>query len=162
MVAVRPEAMTLGEGPESEFNNLRAVLSDVVYLGSKTQFLLQGGSAGDSIQVEMSRPPHGGCARHRRRDPLADRRHHGVSGAMSIARTHEHDDACGPRGSHAHRAARWSLDPRALLALPALAYIVLMFVLPLGLLLAKSLWGAGRLHARRAIAACSAIPITCR
>ena len=43
VVAVRPEAVMLGEGQESEFNNMRAVLSDVVYLGSKTQFLLQGG-----------------------------------------------------------------------------------------------------------------------
>jgi putative spermidine/putrescine transport system ATP-binding protein len=58
VVAVRPEAMMLGEGQSSEFNNLRAALSDVVYLGSKTQFLLQGGQAGDII-VEMSRPPHG-------------------------------------------------------------------------------------------------------
>ena len=61
VVAVRPEAVLLGEGPgESapEFNNLRAVLSDVVYLGSKTQFLLRGGAA-DVIQAEMSRPPQG-------------------------------------------------------------------------------------------------------
>jgi putative spermidine/putrescine transport system permease protein len=36
----------------------------------------------------------------------------------------------------------WRLDPRAFLAAPALVYIVLMFMLPLGLLLAKSLWGA--------------------
>ena len=43
VIAVRPEAVMLGEGQGSEFNNLRAVLSDVVYLGSKTQFLLQGG-----------------------------------------------------------------------------------------------------------------------
>ena len=38
-------------------------------------------------------------------------------------------------------APRWSVDPRAFLAAPALAYILLMFALPLGLLLAKSLWG---------------------
>jgi putative spermidine/putrescine transport system permease protein len=36
---------------------------------------------------------------------------------------------------------RVSVDPRAFLAAPALLYISLMFVLPLGLLLAKSLWG---------------------
>ena len=59
VIAVRPEAVALGEGPESEFNNHRAVLSDVVYLGSKTQLLLQGGRPGDHIQVEMSRPPQG-------------------------------------------------------------------------------------------------------
>jgi putative spermidine/putrescine transport system permease protein len=39
------------------------------------------------------------------------------------------------------RPARWSIDPRAFLAAPALVYIALMFALPLGLLLAKSLWG---------------------
>ena len=47
---------------ESEFNNLRPVLTDVVYLGSKTEFLLQGGAPGDIIQVEMSRPPQGALA----------------------------------------------------------------------------------------------------
>jgi len=57
IVAVRPEAVLLGEGPESEFNNLRPVISDVVYLGSKTQLLLHGGAAGDIIQVEMARAP---------------------------------------------------------------------------------------------------------
>ena len=36
---------------------------------------------------------------------------------------------------------RFSADPRAFLAAPALLCIFLMFVLPLGLLLAKSLWG---------------------
>jgi putative spermidine/putrescine transport system ATP-binding protein len=59
IVAVRPEAVMLGQGPESEFNNLRAILTDVVYLGSKTQFLLSGGEPDDSLQVEMSRPPQG-------------------------------------------------------------------------------------------------------
>jgi putative spermidine/putrescine transport system ATP-binding protein len=59
VVAVRPEAVMLGEGQESEFNNMRAVLSDVIYLGSKTQFLLQGGRPDDIIQIEMSRPPQG-------------------------------------------------------------------------------------------------------
>jgi putative spermidine/putrescine transport system permease protein len=43
--------------------------------------------------------------------------------------------------SDAPRPARRSIDPRALLAAPALVYIALMFALPLGLLLAKSLWG---------------------
>jgi putative spermidine/putrescine transport system ATP-binding protein len=62
VVAVRPEAVMLGAGPDGEFNNARAVLTDIVYLGSKTQFLLQGGAAGDTIQVEMSRPPNGAVA----------------------------------------------------------------------------------------------------
>jgi putative spermidine/putrescine transport system permease protein len=39
------------------------------------------------------------------------------------------------------RARRWSIEPKAFLAAPALAYVGLMFVLPLGLLLARSLWG---------------------
>jgi putative spermidine/putrescine transport system ATP-binding protein len=58
VVAVRPEVVTLGEGQAGEFNNARAVLSDLVYLGSKTQFLLHDGQGGDII-VEMSRPPQG-------------------------------------------------------------------------------------------------------
>ena len=62
VLAIRPEAMMLGEGPGSEFNNIRAILSDVVYLGSKTQFLLQGGGPDDMIQIEMARPPHGALA----------------------------------------------------------------------------------------------------
>ena len=32
VVGVRPEAILLGEGPEAEFNNIRAKLFDVVYL----------------------------------------------------------------------------------------------------------------------------------
>lgn len=39
------------------------------------------------------------------------------------------------------RLAGWSFDSRALLAAPALFYVVVIFVLPLGLLLARSLWG---------------------
>jgi putative spermidine/putrescine transport system permease protein len=39
-------------------------------------------------------------------------------------------------------AGPWRLEPRALMALPALAAISLIFMLPLGLLLAQSLWGA--------------------
>jgi putative spermidine/putrescine transport system ATP-binding protein len=61
VVAVRPEVVTLGEGQAGEFNNARAVLSDVVYLGSKTQLLLHDGQGGDII-VEMSRPPLGAAA----------------------------------------------------------------------------------------------------
>jgi putative spermidine/putrescine transport system permease protein len=47
----------------------------------------------------------------------------------------------GLASADAPRTARRSIDPRAFLAAPALVYIALMFVLPLGLLLAKSLWG---------------------
>jgi putative spermidine/putrescine transport system ATP-binding protein len=59
VIAVRPEAMALGEGPESEYNNVRAVLSDVVYLGSRTQLLFEGDTPGNSIQVEVPRLPAG-------------------------------------------------------------------------------------------------------
>ena len=59
VIAVRPEAMALGEGPESDYNNVRAVLSDVVYLGSRTQLLFQGDTPGNSIQVEVPRLPAG-------------------------------------------------------------------------------------------------------
>jgi putative spermidine/putrescine transport system ATP-binding protein len=58
VVAVRPEVVMLGEGQAGEFNNARAALADVVYLGSKTQLLLQDGQGGDII-VEMSRLPQG-------------------------------------------------------------------------------------------------------
>jgi putative spermidine/putrescine transport system ATP-binding protein len=59
VVAVRPEMITLGEGPPSEYNSLRAVLADVVYLGSKTQLLLRGAAPADTLLVEISRPLQG-------------------------------------------------------------------------------------------------------
>jgi putative spermidine/putrescine transport system ATP-binding protein len=59
VVAARPETIMLGEGPESEYNNIRATLTDVVYLGSKSQLLMRGAGADDVIQIEMSRPPPG-------------------------------------------------------------------------------------------------------
>jgi putative spermidine/putrescine transport system ATP-binding protein len=59
VVAVRPEAMALGEGPESEYNKVRAVLSDVVYLGSRTQLLFEGRTPGNRVQVEVPRLPPG-------------------------------------------------------------------------------------------------------
>lgn len=49
--------------------------------------------------------------------------------------------AISDRAATTSGTAPWRLDPRAFLAAPALVYIVLMFMLPLGLLLAKSLWG---------------------
>jgi putative spermidine/putrescine transport system permease protein len=46
-----------------------------------------------------------------------------------------------PAGLGVGAAPRWTFEPRSLMALPAIAYIALIFVLPLGLLLTKSLWG---------------------
>jgi len=54
---VRPEAILLGEGPEAEFNNLRANLSDVVFFGSKTTLIFAGAGPGDRILVEIARLP---------------------------------------------------------------------------------------------------------
>jgi putative spermidine/putrescine transport system ATP-binding protein len=59
-VAVRPEAIALGEGPAGDHNIVRATLSDVVYLGAKTQLLLRGGAPGDLVQAEIARLPPGG------------------------------------------------------------------------------------------------------
>jgi putative spermidine/putrescine transport system ATP-binding protein len=57
VVGVRPEAILLGEGPEAEFNNLRARLSDVVFFGSKTTLIFAGAGPGDRILVEIARLP---------------------------------------------------------------------------------------------------------
>jgi len=56
-VGVRPEAILLGEGPEAEFNNVRAKLFDVVFLGSKTTLLLTGSAPDDRLMVELARLP---------------------------------------------------------------------------------------------------------
>jgi putative spermidine/putrescine transport system ATP-binding protein len=59
VIGVRPEAMSLGEGPEGDYNNLRAVVSDIVYLGARTQLLLRAGPVGDLVQLELARLPAG-------------------------------------------------------------------------------------------------------
>jgi putative spermidine/putrescine transport system ATP-binding protein len=56
-VGVRPEAILLGEGPEAEFNNLRAKVFDIVFLGSKTTLLLTGSAPDDRLMVELARLP---------------------------------------------------------------------------------------------------------
>jgi putative spermidine/putrescine transport system ATP-binding protein len=56
-VGVRPEAILLGEGPEAEFNNLRAKAADIVFLGSKTTLLLAGPAPEDRLMVELARLP---------------------------------------------------------------------------------------------------------
>jgi putative spermidine/putrescine transport system ATP-binding protein len=58
-VGVRPEAILLGEGPEAEFNNLRAKVFDTVFLGSKTTLLLTGSAPEDRLMVELARLPQG-------------------------------------------------------------------------------------------------------
>jgi putative spermidine/putrescine transport system ATP-binding protein len=57
VVGVRPEAILLGEGPEAEFNNLRAKLYDIVFFGSKTTLMFSGAGPGDQILVEVARLP---------------------------------------------------------------------------------------------------------
>jgi len=57
VVGVRPEAVLLGEGPETEFNNVRAALSDIIFFGSKTNLIFAGSVPGDRIQVEVARLP---------------------------------------------------------------------------------------------------------
>jgi putative spermidine/putrescine transport system ATP-binding protein len=59
VVGVRPEAILLGEGPEAEFNNLRAKLADIVFFGSKTTLIFGGAGPGDRILVEVARLPQG-------------------------------------------------------------------------------------------------------
>ncbi|MEN5084456.1 ABC transporter ATP-binding protein [Bosea sp. TWI1241] len=61
VVAVRPEAVTLGEGPVAEFNMIKAPLADIVYLGAKTQLHFKG-PEGEAIQVDLARLPQGGLA----------------------------------------------------------------------------------------------------
>jgi putative spermidine/putrescine transport system ATP-binding protein len=56
-VGVRPEAILLGEGPEAEFNNMRAKVADIVFLGSKTTLLLAGAAPEDRLMVELARLP---------------------------------------------------------------------------------------------------------
>lgn len=56
-VGVRPEAILLGQGPEAEFNNVRAKVVDVVFIGSKTTLLLAGSAPEDRLMVELARLP---------------------------------------------------------------------------------------------------------
>ena len=59
VVGVRPEAMLLGEGPEGGYNNIRAKVSDVVYLGPKTTVFLDTPRPEDRLIVELARVPGG-------------------------------------------------------------------------------------------------------
>ncbi|TDR90127.1 ABC transporter ATP-binding protein [Enterovirga rhinocerotis] len=60
VVAVRPEAISIGESEGDGRNVVRARLTDVVYLGAKTQLHLRGERSGDLIQAEIARLPPGG------------------------------------------------------------------------------------------------------
>ncbi|MDQ8727374.1 ABC transporter ATP-binding protein [Bradyrhizobium sp. LHD-71] len=62
VVAARPEAITLGEGPAGEFNTIKATLTDIVYLGAKTQLHFHGAAQDEAIQVDVARLPIGGLA----------------------------------------------------------------------------------------------------
>jgi putative spermidine/putrescine transport system ATP-binding protein len=59
VLAVRPEAITLGEGGDGEHNLVRATLAEVIYLGARTQLHLRGARPGDTIQLEVARMPPG-------------------------------------------------------------------------------------------------------
>ena len=57
VVGVRPEAILLGEGPDTEFNNIRAKLFDIVYFGPKTNLLFDAAASDDRVLVEVARLP---------------------------------------------------------------------------------------------------------
>lgn len=58
VVGVRPEAILPGEGPGTEFNNIRAKLFDIVYFGPKTNLLFEPAASSDRLLVELARRPH--------------------------------------------------------------------------------------------------------
>jgi putative spermidine/putrescine transport system ATP-binding protein len=58
-VGVRPEAMLLGAGPETGYNNIRATVSDVVYLGARTTVFLDAKGGHNRLTVELARLPPG-------------------------------------------------------------------------------------------------------
>ena len=57
VIGIRPEAILLGEGPDAEFNNIRAKLFDIVYFGSKTNLLFEAAAPTDRLLVELARLP---------------------------------------------------------------------------------------------------------
>ena len=58
-LGMRPEAMMLGSGPESGYNNIRATVSDVVYLGARTTVFLDAKGEQNRLTVELARLPPG-------------------------------------------------------------------------------------------------------
>ena len=58
-LGVRPECISLGERPGTEFNEIAAQLADIVFFGSKTALHFQSPGADDRIQVEVARIPPG-------------------------------------------------------------------------------------------------------
>ena len=132
VVGVRPEAILLGEGPEAEFNNIRAKVFDIVYFGPKTTLLFEAGGADRPAHGRARAPAAGARARGRRRDPLADRGHDGVSRAM----THSCDRERRRRSAEERRTV--ASIPRRLLPLPGLLFMTFAFALPLVLLVGES------------------------
>jgi putative spermidine/putrescine transport system ATP-binding protein len=59
VLGVRPECIALGERPGTDFNEITAQLSDIVFFGSKTALHFQPPGADDRIQVEVARLPAG-------------------------------------------------------------------------------------------------------
>ena len=57
VIGVRPEAILPGEGPDTEFNNIRAKLFDIVYFGPKTNLLFAAAATADRVLVELARVP---------------------------------------------------------------------------------------------------------
>ena len=57
VIGVRPEAILLGEGPDTEFSNIRAKLFDIVYFGPKTNLLFAAAAPADRVLVELARVP---------------------------------------------------------------------------------------------------------
>ena len=58
-IGIRPEAMLLGAGPEGGYNNIRAKVLDIVFLGAQTTLLLASARAEDRLMVELARLPPG-------------------------------------------------------------------------------------------------------
>ncbi|WP_375459431.1 ABC transporter ATP-binding protein [uncultured Enterovirga sp.] len=58
-IGVRPEAMLLGAGPDGGYNNIRAKVLDIVFLGAKTTLLFAAERSGDRLMVELARLPPG-------------------------------------------------------------------------------------------------------
>jgi putative spermidine/putrescine transport system ATP-binding protein len=59
VIGVRPEAMLLGAGPEGGYNNVRATVLDIVFLGAKTTLLFAAAQPEDRLMVELARLPPG-------------------------------------------------------------------------------------------------------
>lgn len=59
VLGVRPECIELGDRPGSDFNEISAELTDIVFFGSKTALHFRPPGTDDRIQVEVARLPAG-------------------------------------------------------------------------------------------------------